>query len=166
MGTAIPGSVVPCHDRDCGSGILKRPQQRPMDIRVSVEPELMTPCRLGMNDKMLDLVAGRFHTLGEPYRLGILQVLTPGAMSVGELVKELEGNQSNVSKRPFLLHQAGIVNRRRAGKSIIYSLNDPAVFRLCELVHRNETEKKRVHGVGGLLCARQETMSLRSEGPC
>jgi DNA-binding transcriptional ArsR family regulator len=94
-----------------------------------------------MSDKMLDLVAGRFRTLGAPYRLRILQVLTRGAMRVGDLVEELHGNQPNVSKHLQILHQAGIVGRRREGNGTVYSLNDPTIFRLCELVHRNESRK-------------------------
>jgi DNA-binding transcriptional ArsR family regulator len=63
-------------------------------------------------------------------------------MRVGDLVEELDGNQPNVSKHLQILYQAGIVGRRREGKSIVYSLNDPTVFRLCELVHRNEAKKR------------------------
>jgi DNA-binding transcriptional ArsR family regulator len=94
-----------------------------------------------MSDTMLDLVAGRFRTLGEPYRLRILQVLRRGEMRVGDLVEELDGNQPNVSKHLQILYQAGIVGRKREGSSIVYSLNDPSVLKLCELVHRNEAKK-------------------------
>jgi DNA-binding transcriptional ArsR family regulator len=96
-----------------------------------------------VSDKMLDLVADRFRTLGEPYRLRILQVLRRRAMRVGDLVEELDGNQPNVSKHLQILYQAGIVGRRREGNSIVYSLKDPTVFRLCELAHRNEAKKSR-----------------------
>lgn len=103
------------------------------------------PCSLTMTGKMLDLVAGRFRTLGEPYRLRILQVLRRGEMTVGEVVQSLDGNQPNVSKHLQILYDAGIVNRRREGISIWYSLLDPSVFRLCELVHQNEIRKRRDH---------------------
>ena len=46
-----------------------------------------------MTDKMLDLVARRFRTLGEPYRLRLLQELEQGERSVGDLVAALDGNQ-------------------------------------------------------------------------
>lgn len=92
------------------------------------------PCNLRMSDEMLVLVASRFHVLGAPYRLRILQVLRKGAMTVGEVVHSLNGNQPNVSKHLQILRQAGIVSRRRSGSSIIYSIRDPTVFTLCELV--------------------------------
>lgn len=91
-------------------------------------------CKLRMSDEVLILVASRFRALGEPYRLRILQVLRRGAMTVGEVVQALNGNQPNVSKHLQILYQAGIVNRRRSGSSIVYSIKDTTVFTLCKLV--------------------------------
>ena len=96
-----------------------------------------------MGDKMADLVARRFRALGEPYRLRILQELETGEKSVGQLVEQLEGNQPNVSKHLQRLHDAGLVNRRRIGTSIVYSISDPMIFSLCELVCRSETDNSR-----------------------
>jgi len=39
-----------------------------------------------MEDKVLELVARRFHVLGETFRLRILQLLNQRARNVGELV--------------------------------------------------------------------------------
>jgi len=90
-----------------------------------------------MDDRVLELVARRFHVLGEPYRLRILQLLLRNAMTVGELVKKLDENQSNVSKHLQILRQAELVNRRREGNCIIYSLKDRGFGRLCELARQN-----------------------------
>ncbi|MGH9561231.1 MAG: ArsR/SmtB family transcription factor [Terracidiphilus sp.] len=83
---------------------------------------------------MLRLVARRFHILGEPYRLRILQELRQRTMTVGELVKVLEGNQSNVSRHLYILHQAGILDRRRQGNNVHYSVCDSSLFKLVELL--------------------------------
>ena len=96
-----------------------------------------------MSDKMLDLVARRFRTLGEPYRLRILQQLEGGERTVGELVSLLDGNQSNVSKHLQILFDAGLVSRRRDGTSILYAIGEPMVFQLCELVCRTAAERTR-----------------------
>ncbi len=96
-----------------------------------------------MSDKMMDLVARRFRTLGEPYRLRMLQTLESGEMSVGDMVAALIGNQPNVSKHLQILHEAGLVSRRRAGTTIFYSISDPMVFKLCELVCRSEAERSK-----------------------
>lgn len=92
---------------------------------------------------MLDLVARRFRTLGEPYRLRLLQELETGEKSVGELVAALEGNQPNISKHLQVLFDAGLIGRRREGTSIFYAISDPMVFKLCALVCSSEAEKSR-----------------------
>lgn len=96
-----------------------------------------------MSSKMLDLVARRFRTLGEPFRLRILRELEGGEKTVGELVAELDGNQPNVSKHLLILHDAGLVSRRRDGTSILYAISDPMVFKLCALVCRSEAQRTR-----------------------
>lgn len=92
---------------------------------------------------MIELVARRFRMLGEPYRLRMLQVLESGDKTVGELVLALDGNQPNISKHLQMLHDAGLVSRRRERTSIYYGIADPMVFRLCELVCRSTAEKAR-----------------------
>ena len=94
-----------------------------------------------MSDKMMELVASRFRTLGEPLRLRILQQLEHGEMTVGELVEAVDGNQPNISKHLSMLHDAGLVGRRREGNSILYGICDPMVFKLCELVCRREAKR-------------------------
>lgn len=92
---------------------------------------------------MLALVARRFRTLGEPYRLRILQELEAGERSVGELVAALDGNQPNVSKHLQILFDAGLIGRRREGTSIFYAISDPMVFKLCALVCSSEARKSQ-----------------------
>jgi DNA-binding transcriptional ArsR family regulator len=98
---------------------------------------------LPLSDAMIGLVARRFRTLGEPYRLRILQLLESGERSVGELVDALGGNQSNVSRHLQVLQETGLVSRRRQGNSVYYSIADPMIFRLCELVCRSAARDAR-----------------------
>lgn len=97
-----------------------------------------------MSDKMLELVAKRFRTLGEPFRLRLLQELEAKEKTVNELVVALDGNQPNVSKHLQILHDAGLVSRRREGTSIVYAICDPMIFKLCDLVCRSESKKSRL----------------------
>jgi DNA-binding transcriptional ArsR family regulator len=87
-----------------------------------------------ITDRMLEVVAARFRTLGEPQRLRILQVLQAGEMSVSGIVEAVGGQQSNTSRHLQTLLDAGMVGRRRAGASVIYWIADPDVLRLCEIV--------------------------------
>ena len=92
---------------------------------------------LPLSDTMVDHVARRFRTLGEPFRLRILQTLESGEHTVTQLVDALDANQSNVSKHLQVLFDASLVGRRRDGNSIFYFIGDPLVFKLCELVCRS-----------------------------
>lgn len=98
---------------------------------------------LPLSDQMVELVARRFRMLGEPRRLRILQALEQGEKTVGEIVHALDGNQPNISKHLQALNEAGLVARRRDGNSIFYSISDPVIFKLCELVCRSATEEAR-----------------------
>lgn len=95
------------------------------------------------SDKMLALIARRFRLLGEPYRLRILQMLESQERTVGNIVRLLDGNQPNVSKHLQMLHDGGLVSRRREGTSIYYGIADPMVIQLCEIVCRSTAERAR-----------------------
>lgn len=88
-------------------------------------------------------MARRFRALGEPYRLRLLQVLETGDKTVGELVAALDGNQPNTSKHLQILHSAGVVSRQREGTSIRYSISDPIVLKLCDLVCKGAAKRSR-----------------------
>ncbi len=62
-------------------------------------------------------------------------------MTVGQIVDCLDGNQPNISKHLQILFDAGLVGRERSGNSIFYSIADPVVFKLCELVCRSTARR-------------------------
>jgi len=83
---------------------------------------------------ILELVAERFRVLGEPTRLLILDELMSGERSVSELVEKTGLNQANVSKHLALLRSSGFVDRRKDGVYAFYTIADPSVSRLCEIM--------------------------------
>jgi DNA-binding transcriptional ArsR family regulator len=104
-------------------------------------PQNHGSCQLRMSDEMLNRVASRFRTLGEPYRRRIFQMMMRGAMTVGEVVHALNGNQPNVSCHLQILYAAGMVRRRRERSSVVYSLKSASVSSLFELVYQNEMSR-------------------------
>lgn len=68
-------------------------------------------------------------------RLMILCYLSSGEKSVTELEKLLESRQAAVSQQLARLRLEGLVNSRRDGKTIYYSLSDPKAARLVGLVY-------------------------------
>jgi DNA-binding transcriptional ArsR family regulator len=85
-------------------------------------------------DPLVELIAERFRVMGEPARIRLLDRLRDGEATVQELTDAVGGSQQNVSKHLGVLHQAGIVSRRKDGVRVYYAIADPSVFTLCEQV--------------------------------
>jgi len=82
----------------------------------------------------LQAVARLFEVLAEPTRLDILQNLKQKSLSVNEIVNATDCKQANVSKQLGILHDAGLLDRKREGNQVFYSIADPMIFDLCALV--------------------------------
>ncbi len=90
-----------------------------------------------LNAQNLESVATRFRILGVPLRLQILNELAEGERTVTELVAATGSTQPNVSKHLTTLLAHRLVKRDKRGNSAYYSVADPAVFELCEIVCGN-----------------------------
>ncbi|MDX1530602.1 MAG: metalloregulator ArsR/SmtB family transcription factor [Rhodothermales bacterium] len=83
----------------------------------------------------LERAAERFRLLGEPVRLGLLNLLhTRGEMNVQELVEATGQSHANVSKHLRLMLDAGLVGRRQEGLYAYYRIADPSLSGICLLV--------------------------------
>ena len=71
--------------------------------------------------------AGIFQALGDPGRLRLLAILADEETCVSELAELLDEEVSTISHRLRLLRAEGIVQRRRQGRHIYYSLLDEHV---------------------------------------
>jgi DNA-binding transcriptional ArsR family regulator len=67
-------------------------------------------------------------------RIKLLDHLRGGPASVGELRAATASSQQNVSKHLGVLHDAGLVRRRKEGTFVRYEIADESVFDLCEQV--------------------------------
>ncbi len=86
-------------------------------------------------EALIEDAAQRFKVLGHTSRLAILRaLLVHGELSVGELVARLDMGQANVSKQLKALADARLVGRRREGTAAFYSVIDPTLPAVCELV--------------------------------
>ena len=66
--------------------------------------------------------------------MAILDALRDGERTVSELVDATGQAQANVSRHLAVLHGAGFVVRRRDGAFVRYTVSDPQVYQLCDLV--------------------------------
>ena len=86
------------------------------------------------NRAALEKIAASFRALSEPTRLAILQELKLGPRTVNEIVESVGLSQANVSKQLGILRDAGFLDREQRGTSAFYSIGDPLVIDLCNLV--------------------------------
>jgi len=87
-----------------------------------------------LSDEALVMIARRFSALAEPLRLRLIHALFAGEKNVTTLVTLSGGTQTNVSRHLQTLTDAGLLARRKAGLQVFYSIADPTLFTLCELV--------------------------------
>ncbi len=92
------------------------------------------PKKMPLSDDALELIARRFAVLSEPLRLRLVHALFDGEKNVNTLVEETGGTQANISRHLQTLTQAHVLARRKEGLQVFYSISDPSIFKLCELV--------------------------------
>lgn len=78
------------------------------------------------------LKADFFRLLGHPARVRILELLRSGELSVGELQEALELDSSGTSQHLTAMRRQGLLESRRAGTSVYYSVKDPRIFQVLE----------------------------------
>ena len=87
-----------------------------------------------LSEEAVGLVAARFRALGDASRVRLLNLLMQGEASVQDLVAASGLTQTNVSRHLGLLRREGVVARRKDGNRAVYSIADPNIVTMCELV--------------------------------
>ncbi|HUY96767.1 MAG TPA: metalloregulator ArsR/SmtB family transcription factor [Verrucomicrobiae bacterium] len=77
-----------------------------------------------------------FRVLGHPSRIRILEVLREGERAVSELVPAIGLEASHLSQQLGVMRRAHLVQSRKEGSSVIYSVSDPMLFELLEVAKR------------------------------
>ena len=77
-----------------------------------------------------------FRALGHPARLRILELLRGRERTVSELQVELAIEASSVSQQLAVLRAKNIVDTRRVGTNVYYSVRDPQIFQLLDIARQ------------------------------
>jgi DNA-binding transcriptional ArsR family regulator len=85
-------------------------------------------------DALFERVSRYFGLLAEPMRIRILHAICDGERKVGEIVADVGGTQTNVSRHLAALYRAEVVYRRKAGNQVFYGIDDAALVALCREV--------------------------------
>jgi ArsR family transcriptional regulator len=83
-----------------------------------------------------EVKAELFKALGHPARIRVLEVLSEGEHSVGEMQPLVGIESSHLSQQLGILRRAGLVTTRKEGASVIYSLADPLLAELLAVAKR------------------------------
>jgi DNA-binding transcriptional ArsR family regulator len=78
------------------------------------------------------LKAEFFRALGHPARLRVVGLLRDGEKTVGQLQAELGIDSSGASQHLAAMRRAGILEARKEGTSVHYSVRDPRIFQMME----------------------------------
>ena len=87
-----------------------------------------------MTDAQVEEAAHHFSILSEPARLLLLRSLIKGSLTVTELIAATGMKQGNVSKHLGVLLKARFVSKAKEGTFARYSICDPFILPLCELM--------------------------------
>lgn len=81
----------------------------------------------------IDLQAKLFRGFADPSRLGILDALRNGPLTVSEIVEATRLSQPNVSNHLGCLRDCGLVTAEQQGRYVTYHLSDDRVGELLAL---------------------------------
>lgn len=86
-----------------------------------------------MTRPIYQVKADFFKTLAHPARIRILELLRDGERSVGELIPEVGLEASHLSQQLGVLRRANVLQSRKEGSTVRYSVTDPRIFDLLEV---------------------------------
>lgn len=118
---------------------MRKPSVLPVDRRSDrrrIERRVRSPGAQPADELagVFTAVARYFSLLSEPTRLRILHAICQAEQSVSAIVVATGATQTNVSRHLALLHQAGVVSRRRDGNTVYYGVADPEFVSICRSV--------------------------------
>lgn len=80
------------------------------------------------------LISNVFKALGHPTRIQIIKLLRNGELCVCDILPNLDSEQSNTSQHLTVLKNQGIVESRKDGSKVIYSVKNKEVYEMVDLV--------------------------------
>ena len=89
-----------------------------------------------MNRQLQEFKADFFKVLAHPMRIRILELLSEGEKNVNQMQALLGIEASAVSQQLAVLRGKGIVDVKKDGTKVIYSLRDPMIIELLEVARK------------------------------
>ena len=93
--------------------------------------------------RLYELKAEVIAAAGHPIRLAIIDFLKDGEQCVCDIADHVEAQRSNVSRHLSVLHNAGVVEQRKDGLKMMYSLKTPCILNFMKCVEGVLRERAR-----------------------
>ena len=87
-----------------------------------------------INMLLFEMQANICKSLSDSNRILVIHLLRDGEKSVNTLAAELKISQPNMSRHLAILRDSDLVNTRREGSTVYYSLRSPKIAEACDLV--------------------------------
>jgi DNA-binding transcriptional ArsR family regulator len=85
-------------------------------------------------ENFYNLHAEMCKTISNPRRQAILDTIRNGEMTVSELIKKTGISQANLSQHLAILRSKGVVNTRRDGNNVYYSISNLKIIEAYDLI--------------------------------
>ncbi len=89
-----------------------------------------------MQNLLREYKASVFQALAHPTRIAIVEILREGEMSAGALQERLGVEQANVSQHLAILRSKQIVNSRKEGNQVFYSVRHKVLIKVLDLMRQ------------------------------
>ena len=89
-----------------------------------------------MQDTLRQFKANIFQALAHPTRIAIIEVLRDGELPAGAIIERLGLEQANASQHLSILRTRQIVNSRKEGNQVFYSVRDPLLIEVLDIMRR------------------------------
>lgn len=89
-----------------------------------------------MSDSLRRFKSEIFQALAHPTRIAIVEALRDGELPSSKLVDSLKLEQANASQHLSVLRAKMIVVNRKVGNQVFYSLRDPALIQVLDILRR------------------------------
>lgn len=99
-----------------------------------------------MTNMANQLISSIFKALAHPTRVQIIKILKDGEMCVCDILPNLDSEQSNTSQHLTVLKNQGLVESRKDGSRVLYSIRNLEVLKmlnLAEAIILNQMEETK-----------------------
>lgn len=87
-----------------------------------------------VDKKIYELHANICKALGNATRIEVIDLLQNKELTYGEIHKLIGGPKSSLAQHLNVLATKGILNQRREGLNVYYSISSPKVTRACQIM--------------------------------